>query len=263
MKRTSLRRPRWPRAGSKVRFAPSAPQLLDELCRRIADRAPHALRRRVDVVYTEPQPGGYAHAPDGDRAWQLADCESTAWCVVDAASQAALLEAVLGGPGASTPSLIERSIAAETVQRLIADDGVRGSQPVECANARPPSSGWWRCNVDLAPRSGRTAALQLFCAPSSVDRSRSVPAVPDAAPDLNAVPISISAELTAVAVPLAVIVAWTPGALVSLPAGALGAVALAASAHVRLARGSLGSTSRESGRFRAVAIAGIPHGRAA
>jgi len=116
MKRVLLRRPSWPRAGSIARGR-SAPSVLEQLGRRIADNASESVRRRMDVAYAEPQRGGYAPAPGGYRAWRVAEADSIVWCVVDLASQSALLEAVLGGPGAARPTSIERAIVAETIER--------------------------------------------------------------------------------------------------------------------------------------------------
>ena len=188
MRRTSLRRPSWPRSGERVRNESSAPLVLEELSRRVADNAPDALRRRMDVAYAQPERGGYLPSPLGDRAWRVELPESIAWCIVDFESQAALLEAVLGGPGAARPTSIERAIVAETIERLFLSAGSRESQLAECERERPLHEQWWRCNVDLTPRSGRSATLQLFAPPTPADRSNPVADNADGVPDLQGVP---------------------------------------------------------------------------
>ena len=253
-----MRRPSWPRCGSRVRFAPSAPLLLDELARRIADNAPAALRRRMDVAYAEPERGGYAPAPRGDRAWRVATGETHAWCIVDFDSQAALLEAVLGGPGADRPSSIERAIVGEIIERLFVRAGGLRSQLAECEQERPHHEQWWRCNVDLTPRKGRSATLQLFAPPAPADRSNPLADNACDGPDLHPVPVLLSVEIPPISIALADILAWEPGAIVPLPRGSLGAAAVEAKGEVRLARGRVGSIADDTGcAVRAIEIAAV------
>ena len=263
MRRTSLRRPSWPRSGSRGRFATSAPQLLDELARRIAQNAPDALRRRMDVAYAEPERSGYAPAPGGDRAWRVAEGETAAWCVVDLDSQAALLEAVLGGPGAPRPTSIERAIVAETIERLFSRAGAPDLPLAECERERPVHGDWWRCNVDLTPRRGRSATLQLFAPPAPADHSSTPPGAFDP-PDLRAVPIFVSVELSPISIPLAHILEWIPGAFVPLPRQSLVTATVRTSPNVRLGRGRIGSIADDAGQqVRALEIGAVLSGRVA
>jgi flagellar motor switch/type III secretory pathway protein FliN len=210
----------------------------------------------MDVAFAEPERSGYAPAPDGDRAWRVAEAESVVWCIVDAGAQAALLEAVLGGPGAVRPTSIERAIVAETMERLFARECVTGSQIAEAARERPVDADWWRCNVDLTPRRGRSATLQLFAPPTPADDPPT-----GAAPDLRAVPIFVSVEIAPVTIPLAQVLAWTPGALVPLPCASLNTAMIAAYPHVRLASGRIGSIGHETGAAsRALEVARLHRG---
>jgi flagellar motor switch/type III secretory pathway protein FliN len=238
MRRTALRRPSWPRSGSRARTAPSAPHVLEVLSRRIADNAPTALRRRMDVAFAEPERSGYMPELGGDRAWHVVEGESIVWCIVHAGAQAALLEAVLGGPGAARPTSIERAIVAETIGRLFASENLPGSQIAEFAEERPVHADWWRCNVDLTPRRGRSATLQLFALPTPEENQHPPNA---AAPDLQAVPVVLSVEVAPLQVPLAHVLSWTHGALVTLPRGSLSAATIGALPNVRLATGRIGS----------------------
>ena len=264
MNRTTLRRPTWPRSGTCVRHAPSAPHILDELSHRIAENAPGALRRRMDVAYAEPETVGYAPAPGGDRAWRLTEGDAVAWCVVDADSQAALLEAVLGGPGAARPTSIERAIVAETVTRLFVRDGAPDPKFVECERERPLHGQWWRCNVDLTPRRGRAATLQLFTyrepeGPSNLLADDAIGAL-----DLRDVPLFISAEFVPVPIELRDILAWAPGTIVRMPRGSLAAAALGVWPHLRFAGGRVGSIDDEAGqRWRALQLSTVQRGSAA
>jgi hypothetical protein len=196
----------------------------------------------MDVAFAEPERSGYAPGLEGDRAWQVAEGATVVWCIVDAAAQAALLEAVLGGPGAERPTSIERSIVGETMERLFAHDSGSGSRIAEVARERPIEAEWWRCNVDLTPRRGRSATLQLFAPPT-----QAVDPPTGAAPDLRAVPIFVSVETAPISIPLAHVLAWTPGALVQLPSAALNTAMVAAHPGVWLASGRLGSIGDDKG----------------
>jgi len=198
----------------------------------------------MDVAYAEPARSGYVPAPDGDRAWQVVEAEETVWCVVDASAQAALLEAVLGGPGAARPTSIERAIVSETIERLFMREGIAGSQLVECASERPAHANWWRCNVDLTPRRGRSATLQLFAPPKPAIEEKP-PA--SAAPDLLAVPMFLTIEVAPIAIPLAQLLAWTPSALVPLPRESLAIATVGAWPNVLLASGRVGSIADGAG----------------
>jgi len=260
MTRAALRRPSWPRSGSRAYRVQSAPRILEQLSRRIAGNAPEAVRRRMDVAYAEPQRGGYAPAPGGDRAWRVVEADSVVWCVVDMSSQAALLEAVLGGPGATRPTSIERAIVAETIERLFRHDDMRATTLEEREGDRPLQGDWWRCNVDLTPRKGRSATLQLFAPPAAEENTAHATA---GSADVRAVPISLSVELTPITVPLADILAWSPGAIVPLSRGSLAAAIVGAPPDLRLARGSVGSIADAAGEaVRAFEIAAIRCGRA-
>jgi hypothetical protein len=234
----------------------SAPHVLDVLSRRIADNAPVAVRRRMDVAFAEPERSGYAPALDGDRAWQVAECETVVWCVVDARAQSALLEAVLGGPGAERPTSIERTIVGETMERLFANETLAGSRIAEAGRERPTDADWWRCNVDLTPRRGRSATLQLFAPPTPADDPTA-----GAPPDLRAVPIFVSVETAPISIPLAHVLAWASGTLVPLPRASLHTAMVAACPNVRLASGRIGSISDVSGETsRALEIASLHRG---
>jgi flagellar motor switch/type III secretory pathway protein FliN len=231
------------------------------LSRRIAENAPNALRRRMDVAYAEPVRSGYAPAPGGDRAWHVAENEAFVWCIVDAGAQAALLEAVLGGPGAARPTSIERAIVAETIERLFAREDVPGSQVTEREQERPAHANWWRCNVDLTPRRGRSATLQLFVPPTR-EEVRTPPT--GAAPDLLAVPLSLSFEVAPISIPLAQVLAWTQGALVPLPRRSLMTATVGVWPNVRLARGRIGSIGTDADQAsRALEIAALHRGSGA
>jgi flagellar motor switch/type III secretory pathway protein FliN len=260
MKRALLRRPSWPRSGSIARGGKSAPAVLERLGRRIAENAPEAVRRRMDVAYAEPQRGGYLPAPGGDRAWHIAEAGSIVWCVIDLPSQAALLEAVLGGPGAARPTSIECAIVAETIERLFRCEDLRANPLDERERERPLHGDWWRCNVDLNPRKGRSATLQLFAPPAAEENSSHATA---ASPDLRTMPIALSVELAPIPVAVADILAWSPGAVVLLPRGALTAAIAGAPPDVRMARGSIGSIIDAAGdTVRAFEIASICRGLA-
>jgi flagellar motor switch/type III secretory pathway protein FliN len=256
----SHRRPLWPRAN---RGGNLPPEWLPKLARGIAQRSREALRGHLDITFGEPQRGEYACGPAGDRAWLALHDVGVAWCTVDLRSQVALLAMIIGGQGAERETPIERSIVGEAIERLLSADDFRQTRWTETAPDRPAGERCWRCNVEVSMQSGRCAILQLFA--PAVDRD---PASEAAFPcistrEIGRVNVTLRAELRKVQSPLAQILAWAPGTIVSLRSPALAHVDLLVQDTI-IATGRLGSVETNvDERLRAVEIARIAGASAA
>lgn len=205
------------------------------------------------MTYDEPRRGTYSADSAGDRAW-LARHEQTAWCVADLASQAALLAAIIGGPGARQETTIERAIVGEAVVRLLSASDSGKHHWAEEALERPTGLTLWRCNVEIAAPAGRRAVLQLFAADAEVGPTLAASSAALMPRDIGHVSLSLRAELRAPDAPLEQILGWREGAVVALPPRSLASVTLRVD-RTTLAIGRLGSAGDSPGaRTRALEI---------
>jgi flagellar motor switch/type III secretory pathway protein FliN len=208
------RRPAWTRGARKAAPAHDAdgPDLLTSLARRISDRAALVSRRRVNVEYSRPVRDCYRTAPN-DRAWRADYRDRVLWCIADATSQRVLLEYILAGPGAATPTSVEQSIVAESICRLVDTDTNEERIVLREERAlRPPQPSLWRSNVDIVDGSERRATLQLLLSVADP------PAPPQASAmvEIARVPLRLGASLEPFRVRLSEVAAWTPGEIVAL-----------------------------------------------
>jgi flagellar motor switch/type III secretory pathway protein FliN len=255
---SSHARPLWPHAN---RGASSAPEWLPKLAQGIAQRARDSLRGHLDITYAEPRRGAYACEPTSDRGWLAHHDAGVAWCIVDTRSQAALLALVIGGQGAERETAIERAIVSEAMERLLSVEDFRQTRWAESGIDRPAGDRIWRCNVEVASRSGRCAILQLFALPADRDPAREAISPCISQSDIGHVNITLRAELRRVRSPLAQILAWAPGTVVALRSRSLSHVNLLVQDSV-IATGRVGSVATHAdARSRAIEIervAGTP-----
>jgi flagellar motor switch/type III secretory pathway protein FliN len=248
------RRVKWPRPNRESNVPP---EWLPKLAQGIAQRSRAALRGHLDITYDEPRRGAYECGPTGDRAWLALHDAGVAWCTIDTKSQAALLAFVIGGCGAERETPIERSIIGEVIERLLNAEGFRQARWTETEIDRPTGDRTWRCNVEVRTRSGRCAILQLFAPVADRDPSGDASLAYVSKSDIGNVNITVRAELRGVHAPLAQILAWTPGMVVSLRPQALARVDLLVQDSV-IANGRLGSLEMQADeRSRAVEIGRI------
>jgi len=236
-------RPLWPRPGRRNRRADDTdgPILLSNLARTIDERVSLVTRLRVTVEYSLIERDEYRPSA-GDRAFFSASHGREVWCVVDAPSQRALLELVLGGPAARAFTSVEKSIAAESVRRLLETPDARSRCALKEAGDERPSGSQWRSNADLVGPSGR-ATLQLFV---SVEQ----PPAPEPAAlriDVGSVPLSVSAWLVPTRVRLADVLAWRESSLF----------------FIETARGGIDLQLRVGSLFVAAGRLGVSNGRRA
>lgn len=245
-----LRRPGWRTLRPTTFEDTKGRALLTSLARRIASNAPGVVRRRVIVQHSCVQRDAYRDAPD-DRAWRGESQGRDIWCIIDARSQRGLLEFVLAGPGAPSPTSVERSIVAESVCRLFETASAAHSGMCEERTRRPPPADLCRCNVDLIDAVNRTVTLQLLT--PIVEPQPPPKAAVSAGLDIGRVRIPLAASLDPLGVRLNELVRWAPGSLVDLDACAADLRVRVNAGAKALAWGAFGSV----GSHRAVRITSV------
>jgi hypothetical protein len=203
----TLRRVAWRRAASKpaAEIADLGPARLDSFARAFADRAPSVLHSGLRIAFADA-----AHCTEpallpSDRMWRCELQSVPVWCAIDALSHRALLEWILHGPGAAIPTVVERTIVSECVDRTL-------SPSVEI-HWRESVGGFdlpqdvWLCVLDISGE-GTSATIKLYTAAVEAPRARF--------PVLDEVPIDIEAQLRPFAVRFGAVLCWEPGATVRL-----------------------------------------------
>ncbi len=190
------------------------PHFLEEIARGIGIRAESVFRGGAQSAYGPPARGDYSAVPS-NRVWHSESGNRSFWCALSADAQRGLLEFVLAGPGAATPTAMERTIVAECIDRLLSSSPV--NRWVDASLEAPPA-GMWRCNIDLTAGGRGVALLQLFTRAAAI-----IPRVPSGQPPLDDVPLLLSARLFAVRSSLTALSAWSIGTALALPAGELAA----------------------------------------
>lgn len=207
-----MNKPAWPRAGGSRRSPPTdpAPALLVRLAEGIERRAGETLRHRAEATRDEPVCGEWTHfIGAGGRIWRAECLEGTSvWCVFEDVAIRALLELILGGPGAQRTTALERGIITDVIERLLAA-GDHGW--AEDDGARPAAAHAWRCNVTIASDKRVHARFSLVAAAAAA------PPTP-AAERINAgpIPLSLTASLAPVSMRLAALIEWRAGSIVPL-----------------------------------------------
>jgi len=201
------RRPTWrPAPAPAARVEDDGPARLRALAATAVQRARAVLLARVTATCSEPQRMFYVPNPGTDRVWLCDSGRTSCWCALDGRSQRALLEHVLAGPGAATPTAVERTIVAECIGRLLAsspDDAWSESAKIL------PRSDAWHCTVDIGGGNSRRAILLLYTI-AEPQPAAGRPVV------LDDIPIDLAAELDGVNVTLSQLTGWSRGSVVPL-----------------------------------------------
>ena len=231
-----MNKPAWPTIVRRPQSSPAdaAPALLAQLAIAIESRASDIFRGRACVSHERPIRGPWSSVDDkrAAHAWHSdAGDGIDVWCVVDDESVRALLELVLGGPGALKPTALERGITRETIERLLSScDRLWEERSVAALS----TNRGWQCRVAVVAARGDRAELSLFA-----------PAVEDPPPptvarvDLRKVPMTLTASLPAIDVRVDSIASWRCGTIVELGRGTSAPVSLCAGT-VHLGAGRLG-----------------------
>jgi hypothetical protein len=222
----------WPRTARRsTALAPDpAPAALTRVATEIGDRASAVLRMPVATSTTDPVRGA-DFRQSRCRTWRCESGGVMVWLALDDAALRGLLEAVLGGPGASVPTALERDIVRETIERLIASDAMLWE---EAPRERMPADDFWLCEVRIETNRSSVTRLSLLAAA----------AIPDAAPeraklDHGRIPIVLSIGFPASGHRLESVLRWGPGSLV--PIGASAPTASVYAGRREIASGRIGA----------------------
>ncbi len=182
--------------------------LLQRLVRDIACAAPGLLHGRAAASAGSPVRIPVASKATLPFAWWQSDMGDglDITCTIEHEAARELLEIVLGGPPAVTPTPVEQRIVRETVDRLL---GVTRRLWEESATAFSATARW-ECAVDIT-RGGHRAVLAL-----------SAPIVPEPPPlvpariDLSGIPMKLDVTSAPARRTVEAIGALRPGAVVPL-----------------------------------------------
>lgn len=201
-----LRRPAWRKAvAACAELIDHGPALLEALAATAADRVPSLLRIPVDVRHQPVVRGACEQAPKW-RLWQ-SEADRSFWCAVDFESQQLLLEFILAGPGALSPTAVERTIVAECVDRLLTRTG--DDRWLELSGQSPPQI-LWRCDVNIIGPGAGVATLRLFTIALPEPQRACIH------PSLSDVPLSFRAHFRGLGATLGDLASWRPGTILRL-----------------------------------------------
>lgn len=237
-----MKKPAWPRVGPRFEspIKDPAPSLLARLAEGVERRARETLRRKTGATRSEPVCGDWTYLIGGRcRLWRTECIEKTpVWCIIEDASACALLELILGGPGADRPTALERSIVTDAVKRLLAADDCVWE---DADGTSPPAGRAWRCGVTIVSEKGARAELSLVAPAATVTPPPAAGRI-----DAGQIPLSLTASLAPVRMRLDSLMDWRAGSIVTLNSPAEASIWLHA-----------GSAALANGRL------GISHGRRA
>lgn len=201
-----LRRPAWRPAPAPVApVVDDGPDRLRAIATIAGQQARAVLLARVTATCSGLHRRGYRAAAN-DRVWRIDSGEKPCWCVLDECSQRALLEHVLAGPGAPSPTAVERTIIGECAGRLLA---VAASDAWSETGKGPPCDDAWECSLDIGGANGKNATLSLYTVAEPEPSARCLVCIDD-------VPVDLAAGLNGIGVSLSEMARWTRGSIVPL-----------------------------------------------
>ena len=231
-----MNKPTWPRLRARENPARSdpAPAILTRIAQDIEARTVDVMRGRASASHEPPMRGARVPSDRCDAQTWHSDIGDgvDVWCAIEGAAARALLEMVLGGPGAAKPTSLERGIIRETVDRVLSTTSRVWE---ERAEARFPSTSGWLCAVTIAAACGKPAELWFYAPASDEPPAPIVQCV-----DLRRVPVTLTVSLPPAGVRVGSIAGWRPGAIVALGCDAESSVDLFAGSAC-VATGQLGA----------------------
>jgi len=220
-----MKRPRWRRLAdlaSEPRIDPGF-ERVKRIAATVVSRIGSVLRKRSRATVQAPIRERWLAPLGAVRMWR---CDSgggvEVCCAVRSRDAAALLEAIIGGPAAATPTPLERTILAEAIVRLVEEPGLHWEE-ANCAVFGDAEV--WRCAIDIESAGGLEASIDLL-ALAQVEPDRN----PPQRIDPGRIPIRLHAIVEPAVTPIASILLWAPASV--LPIGDHGAI------RVRLLAGS-------------------------
>jgi len=204
-----LRRVAWRRPHPSPDVAPDCgPARLKTFARALRAQAPSVLRHGLDVSSGEATRRAQPDILPSDRVWHC-DADAVVWCALDAPSHRTLLEWILDGPGAPTPTAVERTIVSECVDRLLATSA--DTRWRESAGKIRLQHDVWQLALEISGE-GASASLRLFTAAEAQVRVTPHPVLDD-------VPLELRAWLRAFPVRLSDLASWQRGTVIRLSGG--------------------------------------------
>jgi len=205
-RRVAWRRPKAPRA------APSdgGPALLGGFARELAARVASVLQPGLEVRSLDTVRCADLPLTSSDRVWHC-DIEcARVHCALDSDTHRTILEWILGGPGASAPTPIERTIVTECVDRLLSPS----------AHSRwHEGASWhegavWLSVLEIYDKAA-TASIRLFTAAQTESAGKRHPRLDD-------VPLDLCGQLHPSATRLGTLIELKRGTIVPIgdPTGA-------------------------------------------
>ena len=145
-----------------------------------------------------------------DRVWHCDANGTRLWCVLGAHAHQAMLEWILDGPGAPTPTAIERTIVSECIGQLLAVT----AEMRWCESIGEPKSlnDLWESVLEISGK-GASATIRLFTIAHEEAHGGAPPALDD-------VPLEVSAQLRPCRMRLDALLRWEPGVTVRLEGSA-------------------------------------------
>lgn len=232
-----MRKPAWLRTfrrAPETRVDP-APLILTRIAEAIEGRALEVLRGRASASHEPPIRTTLRHEESPAQTWHSDIGDGVdVWCTIGDVAARALLEIVLGGPGASNPTALERGIVRETIDRVLTSTGRLWE---ERGGPKPANVSGWVCRLKVTSGRGCCADLALY-APAFADP----PAPFSQSVDLRNVPVNLSAALTSINYRVNAIAAWKGGTIVPLRGGADARIGLFSGPSL-IAEGRLGTVN--------------------
>jgi hypothetical protein len=127
------------------------------------------------------------------------------WSAIDAPSHRALLEWILSGPGAAIPTVVERTIVSECVDRTLSPSAATHWR--ESVGGIDLPHDVWLSVLEISGE-GSSATIKLYTAAEDAPRAH--------VPVLDEVPIDMEAQLRPFAVRFGAVLCWEPGSTVRL-----------------------------------------------
>ena len=197
----------------------------------------------VTATHSEPARKSQIASKGAERVWCAGAGQDQIWCILSEMSQRALLEHVLSGPGASTPTAVERTIVAECVDRLLSSPGCKAWNEI---GTSPPPGELWCCSVDIGGSNGKIASLLL----AAIAQAEPVASTHVC---LDDVPIDLVARIEDIVVPLHEVAGWAEGSVLPLGRPATDLRAVLASNHGPLLVSRVGTSKGK----RSIRVVGV------
>jgi hypothetical protein len=182
--------------------ADDGPARLESLACELGNRVASVLRTELEVGTGEPVRHTGLALNASDRLWHCDFQGVRIYCALDSDSQRTILGWILGGPGASVPTAVERTIVTECVDQLLSPSA--HARWHEFAGLH--GGAVWLSVHEISDKSG-TATIRVFTAAQAASP-------PKHHPRLDDVPLDVCAQLRSPAMNLGTLTELKRGMIV-------------------------------------------------